>query len=107
MTAVQPPGRFGFFELGDDHASVTRFTEKPRGDGGWVNGGFFVLEPGVLDYIEGDKTWWEREPMRHLASDGQMAAYRHAGFWHCMDHLADKHKLDRMWADGEPPWKTW
>lgn len=107
MTAVQPPGRFGYFELGEDHEQITAFTEKPKGDGGWVNGGFFVLEPGVLDYIEGDKTWWEREPMRNLASDGQMVAFKHPGFWHCMDHLADKHKLDQMWSEGEPPWKTW
>jgi len=107
MTAVQPPGRFGYFELGDDHAQVVSFTEKPKGDGGWVNGGFFVLEPGALDYIEGDRTWWERQPMKNLASDGQMVAFKHSGFWHCMDHLADKHKLDQLWAVGEPPWKTW
>jgi glucose-1-phosphate cytidylyltransferase len=107
MTAVQPPGRFGYFELGDDHAQVASFTEKPIGDGGWVNGGFFVLEPKTLDYIEGDKTWWERDPMKNLAEDGQLVAYKHSGFWHCMDHLADKHKLDQLWADGAPPWKTW
>ncbi len=107
MTAVKPPGRFGYFELGDDHAQVTTFTEKPLGDGGWVNGGFFVLEPATLDYIEGDKTWWEREPMKNLAEDGQLVAFKHSGFWHCMDHLADKHKLDQLWADGTPPWKTW
>ena len=107
MTTVRPPGRFGYFELGDDHHQVTEFIEKPDGDGGWVNGGFFVLEPGAIDYIDGDETWWERQPLANLATDGQLMAYKHAGFWHCMDHLADKNKLEDLWARGAAPWKTW
>jgi glucose-1-phosphate cytidylyltransferase len=105
MTAVQPPGRFGTFELSDDDAHVTRFREKA--DGGWINGGFFILEPGVIDYIGGDDSWWEREPMQNLARDGQLAAYKHEGFWHCMDHLSDKIKLEALWDEGHPPWKNW
>lgn len=107
MTTVRPPGRFGYFELGDDHHQVSEFIEKPEGDGGWVNGGFFVLEPGAIDYIDDDHTWWERQPLANLAKDGQLMAYKHPGFWHCMDHLADKNKLEKLWADGDAPWKTW
>ncbi len=107
MTTVRPPGRFGYFELGDDHSQVSKFIEKPDGDGGWVNGGFFVLEPGCLDYIDGDQIWWERQPLANLSRDGQLMAFKHAGFWHCMDHLADKNKLESLWAAGDAPWRTW
>ena len=105
LTAVQPPGRFGVLSLeGDD---VTSFLEKPAGEGGWVNGGFFVVEPSVLDYIEGDETVWEREPMELLAQQGKLAAYRHAGFWHPMDTLRDRMVLEEMWASSDPPWRVW
>lgn len=107
VTAVQPPGRFGAFRLGEGQTKVKSFREKPRGDGAWVNGGFFVLEPGAVDYIEGDDTVWEREPMEGLARDGKMAAYRHEGFWHPMDTLHDKKELDKMWKREDPPWKIW
>jgi glucose-1-phosphate cytidylyltransferase len=107
VTAVQPPGRFGALILGDDEASVERFHEKPEGDGGWINGGFFVLEPGAIDYIEGDQSVWEREPMEALARDGQLAAYRHTGFWQPMDSLRDKVLLENLWAAGSAPWWVW
>ena len=105
LTAVQPPGRFGVLSLEDDH--VTSFLEKPAGEGGWVNGGFFVVEPSVLDYIEGDETVWEREPMERLAKEGKLSAYRHSGFWHPMDTLRDRMVLEEMWASGDPPWQVW
>lgn len=107
VTAVQPPGRFGALRL--DHAStcVRDFVEKPEGDGGWMNGGFFVLEPAVLDYISGDQTLWEKEPLERLADDGQLAAYRHRGFWQPMDTLRDKRTLEELWETGAAPWKTW
>ena len=109
LTAVQPPGRYG--ALGFDSTnedSVTAFQEKPEGDGAWINGGFFVLEPRVLDYIlEGDKTTWERSPLDGLAKNGQLAAYRHRGFWRPMDTLRDKTELESLWASGKAPWKTW
>jgi glucose-1-phosphate cytidylyltransferase len=106
LTAVQPPGRFGALTLSErDH--VTSFHEKPGGDGGWVNGGFFVLEPDALDYIEGDTTVWEGEPMERLADEGQLAAYRHSGFWQPMDSLRDKMVLEEQWSSGSPRWKTW
>jgi glucose-1-phosphate cytidylyltransferase len=109
LTAVQPPGRFGAFNLSAGDSRIARFMEKPRGEGidAWINGGFFVLEPGVFDYLEGDATVWEREPLEHLARDGQLAAYRHAGFWQSMDTLRDKHVLDELWASGNPPWRIW
>ena len=107
MTAVQPPGRFGSFTLADGQARISAFREKPRGDSAWVNGGFFVLEPGALEYVRDDATFWEAEPMERLAKDGQLAAYRHAGFWQCMDHLRDKLILEDLWASGRPPWKVW
>jgi glucose-1-phosphate cytidylyltransferase len=107
MTAVQPPGRFGSFTLEENQARITNFHEKPRGDGAWVNGGFFVVEPGALDYIAGDRTFWEAEPMEALANDGQLAAYKHRGFWQCMDHLRDKLILEDSWNAGHPPWKVW
>ncbi len=107
VTAVQPPGRFGALELGEDETEVSCFVEKPRGDGAWMNGGFFVLEPGVLDYIEGDATLFEEGPLGRLAADGQLAAYRHRGFWQPMDTLRDKRHLEELWESGRAPWKTW
>ncbi len=105
LTATQPPGRFGALNLNGNN--VVSFQEKPRGDGGWVNGGFFVLSPKVLDYIDNDHTVWEREPMEQLAKDGQMSAYFHAGFWQPMDTLRDKIHLETLWADGKAPWNVW
>lgn len=107
MTAVQPPGRFGSFPLAEDQSRVTSFREKPRGDGGWVNGGFFVMEPGAIDYIEGDTIFWEAAPMERLAEDNQLAAFKHRGFWHCMDHLRDKLILEDLWNSRQPPWMVW
>jgi glucose-1-phosphate cytidylyltransferase len=109
LTAVQPPGRFGAFTLETDHPFISSFKEKPKGDGegAWVNGGFFVLEPEVLDYISADSTIWEREPMEKLAANGQLAAYRHKGFWQPMDTLRDKHLLEELWHKGDAPWKVW
>lgn len=107
LTAIQPSGRFGVFKLDDDQARITHFREKPQGDGAWINGGFFVLEPAVFDYIEGDDTVWEQEPLMQLAADGELAAYRHTGFWHPMDTLRDKKHLEGMWTDGDAPWKVW
>jgi glucose-1-phosphate cytidylyltransferase len=106
LTAVQPPGRFGAFSLEAEQVRVTQFREKPRGDGAWINGGFFVLEPGVFDYIDGDDSVWEQEPMRALASDGQLAAYRFDGFWQNMDTLRDKMVLEELWESGNAPWRT-
>ena len=107
LTAVQPPGRFGTFNLPDGATRVSRFREKPKGDGAWINGGFFVLEPEAIDYIEGDDTVWEREPLQDLARDGQLAAYRHEGFWQPMDTLRDKMVLEELWTNGDRPWKIW
>jgi glucose-1-phosphate cytidylyltransferase len=106
LTAVQPPGRFGVFTLTEGHTRVAGFTEKPAGEGGWVNGGFFVLEPEVLDYIDGDETVWERDPLERLSGEGKLLAYRHTGFWHPMDTLRDKIVLEQLWASGEAPWRT-
>lgn len=106
VTAVQPPGRFGTLDI-DPHGQVRAFVEKPAGDGAWMNGGFFVLEPATLDYIEGDATPWELDPLERLARDGQLAAYRHRGFWHPMDTLRDKRALEVLWASGGAPWQTW
>jgi glucose-1-phosphate cytidylyltransferase len=106
LTAVQPPGRFGVLTLDRDHW-ISRFMEKPRGEGGWANGGFFVCEPAVLDYIAGDATIWEREPLQTLAHEGRLAAYKHDGYWQNMDTLRDKVVLDQLWESGEPPWKVW
>lgn len=105
LTAVQPPGRFGSLAL--DETRVLSFQEKPRGDGGWINGGFFVLSPRVLDYIEGDGTFWEREPLEKLAAEGQLSVHRHKGFWQPMDTLRDKTQLEKLWAAGKAPWKVW
>jgi glucose-1-phosphate cytidylyltransferase len=106
LTAVQPPGRFGALEF-DVRGAVRDFQEKPQGDGGWVNGGFFVLEPSVLDLIEGDHTVWEQEPLSSLARDGQLTAYKHHGFWQPMDTLRDRQHLEDLWASGRAPWKVW
>jgi glucose-1-phosphate cytidylyltransferase len=105
VTAVQPGGRFGALEVGD--GKVTGFREKPAGDGAWINGGFFVLEPAVGDYIDGDRTVWEREPMERLATDGQLVPYHHTGFWQAMDTLRDRNSFEALWASGEAPWRRW
>ena len=106
LTAVQPPGRYGALQLASE-GCVHGFQEKPEGDGGWINGGFFVLEPKVFDLIEGDHTTWEQEPLRALAKDGQLSAYHHKGFWQPMDTLRDKVHLEELWASGKAPWKRW
>jgi glucose-1-phosphate cytidylyltransferase len=107
LTAAQPPGRFGAFQLHHHDNLIRSFKEKPDGDGAWVNSGFFVLEPDVIDYIEGDSVVWERGPMEALAADNQLAAYRHQGFWQPMDTLRDKHVLEDLWQSGNAPWKVW
>jgi glucose-1-phosphate cytidylyltransferase len=105
VTAVQPPGRFGAMEI-DEHR-VRRFQEKPRGDGAWMNGGFFVLSPGVDRYLGDDQTVWEQEPMRGLARDGELSSFRHEGFWEAMDTLRDRNHLEELWASHGAPWRTW
>jgi glucose-1-phosphate cytidylyltransferase len=105
LTAAQAPGRFGALEL--EGSQVTSFLEKPKGDGGWINGGFFVLSPSVIEYIGDDQTVWEREPLEFLARERQLAAYFHRGFWQPMDTLRDKNHLEQLWAGGNPPWKIW
>jgi glucose-1-phosphate cytidylyltransferase len=105
VTAVQPPGRFGAMELSGD--AVHGFIEKPKGGEGWINGGFFVLEPGVLDLIAGDDTYWEKDPMETLAREDELQAYRHQGFWHPMDTMRDKTLLENLWSSGRAPWKVW
>jgi glucose-1-phosphate cytidylyltransferase len=106
VTAVQPSGRFGALNL-NTKEQVTSFLEKPKGDGAWINGGFFVCEPGVFDYIDGDHILWEREPMERIAADGEMVAYKHNGFWKPMDTLRDKQELEAEWQSGNAPWKVW
>ena len=105
MTAVQPPGRFGALDI--DGTQVNLFLEKPQGDGGWINGGFFVLKPEVLDLVDGDATLWEKGPLETLAKQGQLQAFFHTGFWQPMDTLRDKNHLDELWASGSAPWKSW
>lgn len=105
LTAVQPPGRFGMLDVNGD--AVSGFVEKPVGDGGWVNGGFFVLEPPVLDYISSNSCIWEREPLEQLSREGQLGAFKHQGFWHAMDTLRDKLHLEHLWDSGQAPWKVW
>jgi glucose-1-phosphate cytidylyltransferase len=105
VTATQPPGRFGAIDY--EGSRVTGFQEKPRGDGAWINGGFFVLSPKVCDYIEDDKTVWEKKPMANLAKDDQLSVFFHNGFWHPMDTLRDKRYLEELWATGQAPWKIW
>ena len=107
LTAIKPPGRFGAFALGPDEKKICDFVEKPQGDGAWINGGFFILEPKVIDYIPSDSEPWEKSPMRDLAREGQMAAYRHDGFWQPMDTLRDKMVLEELWKSGKAPWKVW
>jgi glucose-1-phosphate cytidylyltransferase len=106
VTATPSPGRFGILELGDADR-VRRFREKPDSEMGWINGGFFVCEPSVLDYIDGDDAQWEREPLERLAADGELMAYRHTGFWQPMDTLRDRRVLEEQWATGKAPWKRW
>lgn len=105
VTAVQPPGRYGALNM--DGASVRGFVEKPKGDGGWINGGFFMLSPKCLDYIEGDMSSWEGEPLARIAEDGQLMAFEHQGFWQPMDTLRDKNQLEELWQTGRAPWKRW
>jgi glucose-1-phosphate cytidylyltransferase len=105
VTAIQPPGRYGALRI--DDGRVEQFQEKPAGDGAWINGGFFVLEPSVIDYIEGDYTVWEQAPLQTLAAKEQLTSYQHDGFWHAMDTLRDKNQLEDMWANGRAPWKSW
>ena len=107
VTAVQPPGRFGAFSLEKRKMKISSFMEKPQGDGAWINGGFFVIEPAALEYIDDDMTIWEQKPLQNLARDGMLAAYRHQGFWQCMDTQNDKAILEQLWASGNPPWKSW
>ena len=105
VTGVRPPGRFGAMQISS--GLVTDFLEKPSGDGRWINGGFFVVDPAVGTYLHGDDTVWEREPLEALARDRQLAAYRHHGFWHPMDTLRDRDRLEDLWASGRAPWKVW
>ncbi|CAM3843069.1 glucose-1-phosphate cytidylyltransferase [Polynucleobacter antarcticus] len=107
MISVQPDGRFGTFEA-DSSGLVSRFLEKPKGDGSWINGGFFICEPKVFDYLnQGDATVFEQTPLQQLANEGELYSYRHSGFWKCMDTLRDKNELNAMWNSGNAPWKTW
>lgn len=105
ITAVRPPARFGHLEF--DGQRVTNFSEKPQASEGWINGAFFVLEPAVFEFIEGDHTHFEKEPLERLAEAGELMAYRHNGFWQCMDTLRDKRLLERLWESGQAPWHTW
>jgi len=105
LTAVQPPGRYGALHTDGDR--VTSFVEKPEGDGGWINGGFFVLSPKVIDYIDGDSTSWEWAPLQRLAAEGLLSAFKHRGFWHAMDTVRDRNLLEDLWARDRAPWKKW
>jgi len=105
LTAIQPPGRYGAVSI--DDTRVLSFAEKPEGDGAWINGGFFVLEPGAVDYIQGDQTSWESDALVRLARDGKLSGYKHAGFWQAMDTLRDKNQLEDLWQSGKAPWKVW
>ena len=106
ITAVQPAGRFGVLDI-DNANKVTSFHEKPRGDSTWINGGFMVLSPKVIDYIDGDDSVFEQGPLQRLSAEGKLAAYRHTGFWQPMDTLRDKRHLEDLWASGRPPWRVW
>jgi glucose-1-phosphate cytidylyltransferase len=106
MTSIQPEGRFGALEI-QESKLVTKFHEKPKGDGAWINGGFFVCQPEVLDYITNDSTIFEREPLENLANQDQLITYQHNGFWKCMDTLRDKVQLNEYWESGTPPWRIW
>ena len=105
LTAVRPPARYGHLKLIGD--IIEEFSEKPQTGEGWINGAFFVLEPEVFDYIEGDETQWEKEPLENLSRDGQLMAYRHKNFWQCMDTLREKYILNKYWDSGNAPWKKW
>jgi glucose-1-phosphate cytidylyltransferase len=105
VTAVQPPGRYGVLER--HREDVVGFAEKPQGKDGWINGGFFVLDPAVISLIDGDATSWEEAPMRRLAADGQLVAFEHSGFWQAMDTLREKNLLEELWQSGRAPWKLW
>jgi len=105
VTAVRPPGRFGSLIL--DGNRVQKFVEKPSGDGNWINGGYFVLEPGIFDYLKDDNTIWEREPLENLSEEGQLSAYKHTGFWHAIDTLRDKNYLENLWKTNKAVWKAW
>jgi glucose-1-phosphate cytidylyltransferase len=105
MTAVRPPARYGHLVFEGNR--IAEFTEKPQIGEGWINGAFFVLEPGVFDYIDGDETMWEHEPLERLARDGQLMAYKHDSFWQCMDTLREKHILESYWQNGDAPWALW
>lgn len=105
VTAVMPPGRFGALTI--NGKMVTKVTEKPRGDNSWINGGFFVVEPGIFDLISGDDTIWEREPLEAMAKRGELGAFKHKGFWHAMDTIRDKNELNDLWRSGKAPWKVW
>lgn len=107
LTAVQPPGRFGAISLGSNQSKIDAFQEKPEGDGAWINGGYFMLEPAAIDFIEGDETSWEQEPLTQIAADGQLHAFKHRGFWQPMDTLRDKTYLEGLWQSSAAPWKTW
>lgn len=106
LTAVRPPARYGHLKI-KDGGIVEEFSEKPQAAEGWINGAFFVLEPGIFDYIEGDNTQWEKEPLENLAKDGQLMAYMHTSYWQCMDTLRDKYLLEQQWNSGSPKWKIW
>ncbi len=107
LTATQPPGRFGAICLGREQAKITNFQEKPQGDGAWISGGYFVLEPEVIDFIADESTVWEKEPLQKLAHMEQLSAYKHQGFWQPMDTLRDKNYLEDLWKTGDAPWKVW
>jgi glucose-1-phosphate cytidylyltransferase len=107
LTAVQPPGRFGAIVLGNEQTKITSFREKPEGDGAWINGGYFVLEPEVINFIADDFTVWEKEPLEKLADMEQLSAYKHDGFWQPMDTLRDKKYLEELWNNSKAPWKIW
>ena len=107
LTAVQAPGRFGAIRLEKNQTKISSFREKPLGDGAWINGGFFICEPRVIDYIRDDSTVWEQEPLQRLAQEGKLAAFKHEGFWHPMDTLRDKNVLEELWQSEKAPWKVW
>ncbi len=107
LTAVQPPGRYGAFRLSQEDDRILHFREKPKGDGAWINGGFFALEPKAIDYIENDEAFWEEDPLSRIAEDGQLSAYKHRGYWQSMDTLRDKNVLEGLWDKNQAPWKTW
>jgi glucose-1-phosphate cytidylyltransferase len=105
VTAIQPPTKYGVLVFGQHN--VTAFEEKPEGEGGWINGGFFVLSPKALDYIDGDEIMWEHAPMKRLVKEGNLSAFKFSGFWQPMDTLRDKNHLEKLWASGKAPWKVW